>query len=302
MKEIEWWEVFPDLVTKSKQVKRGITQEQKTEVWIYRAKQIHGDSYTYPHFLVNRTTDASTVTCKEHGDFSISPNHLVIAKRGCPSCGTFEAKALKVHKGKYSYAKVNYVNSKAKVTIICPEHGEFMQAPDMHIQGNGCTKCTKKGTLKENFLEDFIATHGTYYDYSKVDYRGAHVKVEIGCPEHGEFMQDPHSHRKGSKCPKCLGTPSDQVYLINVIGTDIYKIGISNDPHRRMQEHSKSLNKSLLMVFSTYSETPRELERHLLDKYHNNPFKGKKELQGYTEYRTLSEEEVNYICMYLGKT
>ena len=37
----------------------------------------------------------------------------------------FINKANKVHNGKYDYSKVEYVNAKTKICIICPEHGEF---------------------------------------------------------------------------------------------------------------------------------------------------------------------------------
>ena len=31
------------------------------------------------------------------------------------------------------YRKVNYINSQTKVCIICPEHGEFWQRPNDHL-------------------------------------------------------------------------------------------------------------------------------------------------------------------------
>jgi len=37
----------------------------------------------------------------------------------------FIKKAIEVHGNKYDYSKAKYINSKTKVTIICPEHGEF---------------------------------------------------------------------------------------------------------------------------------------------------------------------------------
>lgn len=46
-----------------------------------------------------------------------------------------------VHCDKYDYSKVEYVNNKTKVMIVCPDHGEFQQRPDMHKQGQGCPKC-----------------------------------------------------------------------------------------------------------------------------------------------------------------
>ena len=37
--------------------------------------------------------------------------------------------AKEVHREKYDYSEVNYVNRITKVKIICPEHGEFFQRP-----------------------------------------------------------------------------------------------------------------------------------------------------------------------------
>lgn len=39
------------------------------------------------------------------------------------------SKAIKIHGVRYDYSKVTYVNNKTKVTIICPEHGNFEQTP-----------------------------------------------------------------------------------------------------------------------------------------------------------------------------
>ena len=33
--------------------------------------------------------------------------------------------AKEIHGDRYDYSKVNYVNAKTKITIICPIHGEF---------------------------------------------------------------------------------------------------------------------------------------------------------------------------------
>jgi very-short-patch-repair endonuclease len=45
--------------------------------------------------------------------------------------------------------------------------------------------------------------HGDKYDYSKVEYVNNENKVFIICPEHGEFLQTPHSHLSGCGCKKC---------------------------------------------------------------------------------------------------
>ena len=45
----------------------------------------------------------------------------------------FIERANKVHSNKYDYGKTEYLNNKTKVCIICPEHGEFLQTPDKHL-------------------------------------------------------------------------------------------------------------------------------------------------------------------------
>lgn len=124
----------------------------------------------------------------------------------------FIEKARKKHGDKYDYSKVEYINSKVRVCIICREHGEFWQTPNTHLQGCGCPECAKK-TRKEKqiwdtneFLEKAIKVHGNKYDYSKVKYNGANKKVCIICPIHGEFWQKPSSHINSKQgCPKCYG-------------------------------------------------------------------------------------------------
>ena len=49
----------------------------------------------------------------------------------------FIIKARIVHGWKYDYSKAEYKNNSTKICIICPEHGEFWQKPNHHIQGAG---------------------------------------------------------------------------------------------------------------------------------------------------------------------
>lgn len=48
--------------------------------------------------------------------------------------------------------------------------------------------------------------HNGKYDYSKVDYQGADIKIEIICPVHGSFFQKSYLHiLHKNGCPKCKG-------------------------------------------------------------------------------------------------
>jgi very-short-patch-repair endonuclease len=117
----------------------------------------------------------------------------------------FISKANKIHKNRYDYSKVNYINAKTKVTIICSEHGEFQQTPSNHLSNYNCQKCAKNFQLDTNsFIEKAINIHNNKYDYSKVNYINADTQIIIICREHGEFSQIPDFHiNRKCGCPKC---------------------------------------------------------------------------------------------------
>ena len=122
---------------------------------------------------------------------------------------TFIEKAKQVHGDKYDYSKVEYKNSKTKVCVICPIHGEFWQLAADHLRGCGCWVCSgkKNQSVKPKTTEQFIKEakeiHGNKYDYSKVEYVNNNDKICIICPIHGEFWQRPAQHLQKRGCPKC---------------------------------------------------------------------------------------------------
>lgn len=56
----------------------------------------------------------------------------------------FIERAREVHGDCYDYSKVMYVNTKTKVCVVCPEHGEFWQRAESHLNGMGCKMCGRK--------------------------------------------------------------------------------------------------------------------------------------------------------------
>lgn len=186
------------------------------EEFITRAKEVHGDKYDYSKVRYVNSQIKVCIICPEHGEFWQKPNkHL--RGRGCRKCADLEtakrlssttekfvACAREIHGDKYDYSKVEYKDSKTKVCIICPEHGEFKQRPNSHLRGCGCLKCSGsvKSTTKD-FIKKAREVHGDKYDYSKVEYKSNKAKICIICPEHGQFWQTPSDHLRGSGCPIC---------------------------------------------------------------------------------------------------
>jgi hypothetical protein len=122
----------------------------------------------------------------------------------------FVAKAVAVHGvGRYDYSRVLYETSAHKVIITCPEHGDFEQKPNDHLNGCGCLRCSYKerGAARKDSQAEFLtkarAIHGDKYDYVRVLYETALKKVIITCPIHGDFEQRPSKHLNGQRCPAC---------------------------------------------------------------------------------------------------
>lgn len=201
---------------------------------IERAQKVHGDKYDYSLVVNEGLFVKNKIICKKCGNvFEMTFNNHINHKQGCKFCShrsykystdEWVARAKEIHGNKYDYSKVIYTNKEIKVCIICLEHGEFWMTPDKHVNSKqGCPKCAKNYKLNsESFITKARVVHGNYYDYSKCVYKNTDTKICIICPEHGEFLQTPHSHLSGKGCPKCHEEKNvNEIKLFNFISNNI---------------------------------------------------------------------------------
>ncbi len=122
----------------------------KTEIFIGKARLIHGDTYDYSQVKYKSGNKKVPIICSRHGVFYQNPNfHLSGAH--CPYCAKkrhtreeFLQKCLEIHGDKYDYSKCSYSHETKKldlVTISCKIHGDFYQRVDLHLRGHGCPEC-----------------------------------------------------------------------------------------------------------------------------------------------------------------
>lgn len=120
-----------------------------------RFNNIHGNRYNYittTYYNINGSID---IICNRHGKFSQRViDHL--NGSGCPKCSgkgktndEFISEAKLKLNNKYDYSKCNYINTKHKIIIICPKHGEFKQTPNSHLNGKGCPICKESKGERE---------------------------------------------------------------------------------------------------------------------------------------------------------
>ena len=191
-----------------------------TETFIKKAREIHGDKYDYSKTDLENKDEKGRIIiiCPEHGEFFTRPNtHL--SGRECLYCSGYNKKttedfvkeAKQVHGDKYDYSKTEYVNSQTKVCIICPEHGEFWQFPNGHINGHGCPKCgrikrDKSCTKDIQYVKQKCnEIFGDRYNIVSNNYTGIYCEIDVLCKEHGIFKTTPNRLMNGHGCPTCGG-------------------------------------------------------------------------------------------------
>jgi len=146
--------------------------------YISKCSLIYGDKYDYSKSIYIDSLTKILVVCKDHGDFYVAPTHHLHQNRGCKKCKfeyfskkythnteKFINDAIKINGDFYDYSKVNYINNKTKVEIICPKHGSFFQRPHEHKMYYGCAECTI--TRGEKKISIILKKLGIEYEYQK---------------------------------------------------------------------------------------------------------------------------------------
>lgn len=191
--------------------------EERRNSFLETAHKIHGDRYDYSQIeYVNKTTPIKII-CKEHGPFMQTPEthrdgygcSLCSGKRK-PTTEEWVDSVKHLYDGRYDLSKVQYIDNKTPVEVVCSKHGSFYPIPNNYRKGiSGCPRCNDElkherySSNTKEFIEKACKVHGDRYDYSKVDYYNKSRGVLIICKEHGEFEQAPSVHLSGSGCPKC---------------------------------------------------------------------------------------------------
>lgn len=214
--------------------------------FVKRASEKHDNKYTYGNAeedFVN-TRSKVQITCPKHGDFSQMVNdHL--NGNGCPKCNKktfddFVDDASKIHDNKYTYnnAKKDFVNTRSKVSITCPIHGDFPLVVGKHLAGRGCPYCNYKNSFND-IVKDASKIHNNKYTYdnAKKDFVNTKSKVMITCPIHGDFKQSFSNHLAGRGCPRCNESKGEKLisnileeFLLDYTPENEFKgcIGIKN--------------------------------------------------------------------------
>ena len=226
-----------EVVKKKKRVtKKNI---DKTEIYIKKAKEIHGDKFDYSLCKNLKKRDIKVdIICHIHGKFTQSL-HKHISGDGCRKCGreitsiknsTDKEELIKnfnicknyhigINNGDYyKYKDLNNdIDSKSIIEYFCKKHNtNCTQNIKQHINGHtNCEECKKyrisvkkRKNYQKKFINECIKIYGSEkFNYDNCVYTDSKTLVKnIKCLKHQHyFSQKPKQHRnKKIGCEFCL--------------------------------------------------------------------------------------------------
>ena len=215
--------------------------KSNTGDFIKKAKDMHGNRYDYSKVNYLNAYTKVEIICKIHGPFFQLPCGHHLFGYGCPKCAVigreqnipkstekFIDDAKRVHKNKYDYSKVNYIDAHTKVEIICPKHGSFYQKPCGHLWGKGCSKCVHHISKPEiKFLDHLkISDRQKFISPYKVDgIKNNKIFEFLGDYFHGNPRKHGPTHYN-QICHKTFGELyeelSEKFNKLNGLGYSIY--------------------------------------------------------------------------------
>lgn len=198
-----------------------------TEEFIDRAQKAHHGKYIYEKSVYTGALAKIIVTCPDHGDFVTQPSRHVTKKAGCIRCRgwyrtteEFILLSKKLFGDRYDYTKTKYTGSGQKITVTCPDHGDFTQKASEHLEcAIGCPKCSYNISGKETSWLDSLSLSSQTKRATRIEIDGKYRSVDAYDPKTNtvyEFWGDwwhgnPRVFSKTDVHPK-TGTTYGQLY------------------------------------------------------------------------------------------
>lgn len=123
----------------------------------------------------------------------------------------FIKKSNSIHSNKYDYTETDFISTRDKLKIKCPQHGEFEQRASAHLNGQGCKTCRNEFIrkrfifTKDEFINNLSNWKKDNLDFSEFIYVTDKTKGIVRCKIHdSKFDITPNNLKKSKRgCPEC---------------------------------------------------------------------------------------------------
>lgn len=187
-----------------------------TPKFIEEAQKIHKSLYDYSNVNYINCSTPVIIVCKKHGNFPQKPETHLLGS-GCRKCAyekfavdkaEFIDRATKLHKGKYTYNNIIFINLETEVLITCPNHTDFPQTPAVHLQNHGCPECGKNSSIKSNSLSNEDLDRFLIENNIPIIRIGNYIrskdKIDFKCLICNHIWPTrPNGIKQGNRCPEC---------------------------------------------------------------------------------------------------
>lgn len=237
-----------------------------------KVRKVHGDRYDLSVTEYHNAHTKVSILCKVHGMFEITPNKLIHAGQGCPTCFKLRnldsdldlIKSLEAQEYTVNYSHLNPLadgfKASDKVFQGCPHWIREVSFRKIREGATSCSKCTHSKSW-EDWLVDFEKIYNGLYEYiapKNPKIINSKTKINIICDLHGKFTKSLIKHREQG-CPSCskqnlkpltktlVNRNEDfyknqrcYLYLLR-LNAVTYKIGISINPAQRLSNIRREL-------------------------------------------------------------
>lgn len=228
----------------------------------------------------------TTFQCLLDHSWLATPSNILNGN-GCPFCSNRNPLSEKIINERLKVREIeiinDYINSNSKSRFRCSKGHEWMATPGNILAGKGCPGCDRLSneSINERLVADGrgITMVGEYILANKKS------KFQCSC---GNIWESKISHViSGSGCPSCATygfNPKIPAWEYAFTRGGYLKFGITNDLSRRLNEHSR--HGEITLVHERYHEVGHHAqlwEKHIKTTYGGNYVSKKECPDGYTE-------------------
>jgi protein-arginine kinase activator protein McsA len=195
----------------------GIAHDK--EKFIAKSVIVHGDLYDYDFVVyLNNHTPVEIICNACCGAFWQTPQNHTDGKSGCPGCNgghkltkeQFIEKAREIHKDKYDYSLIKYINGRTDIEIVCRNCNKpFWQRPSHHTSAQaGCPRCCNSSGVSKGEIAWMKQLKIQYPDliYSEIkkeQYYVEDAKCNVDGFEPAECIAFEYHGNFWHACPDC---------------------------------------------------------------------------------------------------
>jgi len=188
--------------------------------FIDRMRSLYGDRFDLDEVEYVSAVIPVTLECKIHGHFGRKPTELFKGK-SCQHCAwqatadsqrlsqsEFERRIRELFGDRYRLEKAVYQSTGEKVTLICPDHGEFKKTPNhLFTKKKGCPECnrTEQGEARRKYTRDDMQSlaKGRGGEFLSKSYTIVRKSYQWRCRNNHEFKLAAADALSGRWCREC---------------------------------------------------------------------------------------------------